>query len=73
MNPSNLDPAIAEEIRSALNTIIADKVHLSVSQVIIIVALSLFAGFLGAYIKQKGQNLANKDDIQRLTALVEEV
>ncbi len=44
--------------------------------VIIVIINAVFvaiAAFFGAYFKQKGQNLAQKEDIAKITALMEEI
>jgi len=63
----------AEDIKSAIDAAIANKVLLTYPQLVLFVLLSGIAAYLGAYLKQKGQNLASKEDIRGLTKQVEEV
>lgn len=62
-----------EELRSAINGILADKIVLSWGQLAVGVLLTSCAAYLGAYLKQKGQNLATKEDVEALTRQVESV
>lgn len=62
-----------EEIRSAINAVLADKVVLTWWQLGLVILLTGLAAYLGAYLKKKGENLATKEDIAELTRKVESV
>jgi hypothetical protein len=60
-----------EDMKVALNTVMADKVVLSWVQLGILVLFSGGAAFFGSYLKKKGENLATKEDVERLTRKME--
>jgi hypothetical protein len=60
-----------EDIKVALNAVTAEKMVLSWVQLGILVLFSGVAAFFGAYLKKKGENLATKEDVRRLTREME--
>jgi len=62
-----------EEVRSAINAGLADKVVLSWWPQGLVILLAGAAAYLGAYLKRKGENLATHEDIERLTREVEDI
>lgn len=67
MNPTT------EDIRTALNTLISDKIVMTWWQLLIVVLASGVAAYIGAYLKKRGENLATKNDIDTLTRGVESI
>jgi hypothetical protein len=62
-----------EQVHSAINAVLADKIVLSWWQFAVVVLLSGIAAYCGAYLKKKGENLASAEDMRRLTEKVEEI
>jgi hypothetical protein len=62
-----------EDIRTAIDVAINNKVLLTYPQLILFVLCSGVAAYFGAYLKQKGSNLASKEDIEVLTEKIESV
>ena len=65
-----------EEFYNILKKALEEGVSLDSKSLLILVSIALFSGFLVlivSYLKNKGKNLADKEDIQKITALVEEV
>ena len=67
-----MDPTL-EEIRSALNTILSDKVIMTWWQLILMVIISGIAAYFGAYLKKRGEDRATQDAIDKLTNSVESI
>ncbi|SRR6266542_5699231 len=62
-----------QEIKAVVDSVVAEKVLLTYPQLFLFVLLSGIAAYIGAYLKQKGQNLASREDIQDLTKKVEAI
>jgi hypothetical protein len=62
-----------EEVRTAINAVLSDKIVLSWWQLVLVILLTGVAAYLGSYLKKKGENLATKEDVARLTHEVEAV
>ncbi len=62
-----------DDIKSAIDVAINNKVLLTYPQLLLFVLLSGIAAYIGAYLKQKGSNLASKEDIEILTEKIESV
>jgi hypothetical protein len=62
-----------EEVRTAINVVLSDKTVLSWWQLVLVILLTGVAAYLGSYLKKKGENLATKEDVARLTHEVEAV
>ena len=63
----------SEEIRAVIEQVIASKIVLTYWQFALFIFLSAVAAYFGAYLKQKGMNLATKEDVAQLTAKVAEI
>src|SRR6266498_5238831 len=62
-----------QEIKAVVDSVVAEKVLLTYPQLLLFVLLSGIAAYIGAYLKQKGSNLASKEDIEILTEKIESV
>jgi hypothetical protein len=56
-----------EEVRVVINAALADKIVLNWWQLVLLVLLTGIAAYLGAYLRKKGEDLATKEDMARLT------
>lgn len=63
----------AEDIRSVVNAMLAEKAVLSWWQLVVWVLSMGIAAFFGAYLKKKGENLATKEDTNALNRQIETV
>lgn len=60
-----------EELYQVLRRALDEGVSLNMSALWLVCVLSLLGGFIGSYLRTKGKNLADKEDIAELTNIVE--
>lgn len=62
-----------EDIENAIDAALGNKIVLTYPVLFVLVIVLGLAAYLGAYIKQKGQNRALEENVQTLTVKVEEI
>ena len=62
-----------ETIRIIVENAVKNATQFNWLSYLIVILISLFAGFFGSYLRKKGENLASKEDISEITRKVEEV
>ena len=66
-------PITLDQLKAAVDAAIATKTVLSFPILVAFLVVGALGAFIGAYLKRKGENLATREDLQKLTKEVEEV
>src|SRR5882724_11855131 len=62
-----------DELKAYVDGALAHKDRLQFVYYILAAIISICGGWFGAYLKQKGKNLATKEDVEEITTKVESV